>query len=99
MFNIFGSVNSSLSRCFSFVVQAILEGSVTLEMEVKPRYLVPDTNCFIEKLDIIKALIDSTSYTFMVPLIGEDWVPLFLDRRSSGEFDRSSQIYNFQPSF
>ncbi|RXG59097.1 Telomerase-binding protein EST1A [Armadillidium vulgare] len=49
--------------------EALMEGAVTLEMEVKPRYLVPDTNCFIEKLCIIKALIDSARYTFMVPLI------------------------------
>ncbi|XP_063610362.1 telomerase-binding protein EST1A-like [Penaeus indicus] len=50
-------------------LQTLLEGSVTLEMEVRPRFLVPDTNCFIEHLDLIKALVNSTPYTVMVPLV------------------------------
>lgn len=52
-------------------LQTLLEGSVTLEMEVRPRFLVPDTNCFIEHLDLIKALVNSTPYTVMVPLVGK----------------------------
>ncbi|XP_042892814.1 telomerase-binding protein EST1A-like [Penaeus japonicus] len=50
-------------------LQTLLEGSVTLEMEVRPRFLVPDTNCFIEHLDLIKALVNCTPYTVMVPLV------------------------------
>lgn len=50
--------------------QSLLEGSVTLEMEVRPRYLVPDTNCFIEHLDVVQDLAGGP-YTVMVPLVGE----------------------------
>ncbi|KAK3854173.1 hypothetical protein Pcinc_039329, partial [Petrolisthes cinctipes] len=50
-------------------LQSLLEGNVTLEMEVRPRYLVPDTNCFIEHLDVVQALVAAPSYTVMVPLV------------------------------
>lgn len=56
---------------FILFLQTLLEGSVTLEMEVRPRFLVPDTNCFIEHLDLIKALVNCTPYTVMVPLVGK----------------------------
>ncbi|MPC33419.1 Telomerase-binding protein EST1A [Portunus trituberculatus] len=51
-------------------LHSLLEGSVTLEMEVRPRYLVPDTNCFIEHLDVVQDLAGGP-YTVMVPLVGE----------------------------
>ncbi|XP_042227934.1 telomerase-binding protein EST1A-like [Homarus americanus] len=38
-------------------------------MEVRPRYLVPDTNCFIEHLDVVQSLATSAPYTVMVPLV------------------------------
>lgn len=49
-------------------LHSLLEGSVTLEMEVRPRYLVPDTNCFIEHLDVVQDLAGGP-YTVMVPLV------------------------------
>ena len=48
----------------------MVEGAVTLEMEIRPRYLVPDTNCFIEHLSVIIRALDSKKYSIMVPLTG-----------------------------
>ena len=49
----------------------------SIEMEIKPHYLVPDTNCFIDHLDelerIAKTMSASTQrplYSLMVPVIG-----------------------------
>ncbi|XP_020710640.2 telomerase-binding protein EST1A isoform X1 [Athalia rosae] len=56
-------------------VQAILQKStVSVEIEVKPRQLVPDTNCFIDYLPQLQAIARATSgtqpiYTLMVPLV------------------------------
>lgn len=46
------------------------------EMEVRPHDLVPDTNCFIDCLPQIEALLkilphQQHPYIFMVPLVGE----------------------------
>lgn len=37
---------------------------------VQPRYVVPDTNCYIDHLDKIKRIIHSKYYELIVPLIG-----------------------------
>ncbi|KAG7188027.1 hypothetical protein KM043_015773 [Ampulex compressa] len=56
-------------------VQAILQkSSVSVEIEVRPRQLVPDTNCFIDYLPQLQSIIKATSgaqpiYTLMVPLV------------------------------
>ncbi|XP_076065529.1 telomerase-binding protein EST1A-like isoform X2 [Oratosquilla oratoria] len=50
-------------------LQNLLEGAVTVHMEIRPRYLVPDTNCFIEHLHIIQTLVNNSPYTVMVPLV------------------------------
>ncbi|KAG8223917.1 hypothetical protein J437_LFUL003724 [Ladona fulva] len=49
-----------------------------VEVEVRPRLLVPDTNCFIDHLPALRRLISlplsmprTPLYTLMVPLIGE----------------------------
>ena len=54
-----------------YFIKILLDSAVTLEMEVRPRYVIPDTNCFIEHLDIIKVLVTNTPYTVMVPLVGK----------------------------
>ena len=41
-----------------------------LEIEVRPRYLVPDTNCFIDHLPSIRALLQAKRFMLVVPLIG-----------------------------
>ncbi|CAG9865390.1 unnamed protein product [Phyllotreta striolata] len=51
-------------------VKKILSQSVvSVHVEVRPRYLVPDTNCFIDHTDGIRAIAQSHSYTLMVPII------------------------------
>ncbi|XP_015592692.1 telomerase-binding protein EST1A isoform X2 [Cephus cinctus] len=56
-------------------VQAILQkSSVSVEIEVRPRQLVPDTNCFIDYLPQLQLIAKATSgaqpiYTLMVPLV------------------------------
>jgi len=58
---------------FSSPVQAIIRESqnVVVEMEVRPHFLVPDTNCFVDYLHQIKLLAQASSYALRVPLVGE----------------------------
>ncbi len=39
-------------------------------MLIAPRYLVPDTNCFVDMLASIKSLVQRGEFTVAVPLIG-----------------------------
>ncbi|XP_026745637.1 telomerase-binding protein EST1A isoform X2 [Trichoplusia ni] len=53
-------------------MQEILRGgSVGAEVEVRPRLLVPDTNCFIDHLSLLQAIVDAPSqpYTLAVPVV------------------------------
>ncbi|XP_018574342.1 telomerase-binding protein EST1A isoform X2 [Anoplophora glabripennis] len=51
-------------------VKKILSQSVvSVHMEVRPKYLVPDTNCFIDHLDGIRTIAQSHCYTLMVPIV------------------------------
>ncbi|XP_063972078.1 telomerase-binding protein EST1A-like isoform X3 [Diachasmimorpha longicaudata] len=56
-------------------VQAILlKSSVSVEIEVRPRQLVPDTNCFIDYLGQLQSITKATSgaqplFTLMIPLV------------------------------
>ncbi|CAH1977497.1 unnamed protein product [Acanthoscelides obtectus] len=51
-------------------VQKILSQSVvSVHMEIWPKYLVPDTNCFIDHLEGIKVIAQAHCYTLMVPII------------------------------
>ncbi|XP_033208324.1 telomerase-binding protein EST1A isoform X2 [Belonocnema kinseyi] len=56
-------------------VQSILQkSSVSVEIEVRPRQLVPDTNCFIDYLPQLQSIAKAVSgaqpiYTLMVPLV------------------------------
>ncbi|XP_012241985.1 telomerase-binding protein EST1A isoform X2 [Bombus impatiens] len=56
------------------VQQILQKSSVSVEIEVRPRQLVPDTNCFIDYLpqlqNIAKAIAGAQPiYTLMVPLV------------------------------
>lgn len=54
-----------------FVLQEMLGSSwVSVEMEVRPRWLVPDTNCFIDHLALLQAAARPAAYTLAVPLVG-----------------------------
>ncbi|CAE1322979.1 SMG6 [Acanthosepion pharaonis] len=52
-------------------IQAILQEHRTcsVEVEIRPMYLLPDTNCFIDHLSGIQKLVFTTKYTISVPLI------------------------------
>lgn len=57
--------------------QAVLEEAALRGSEVvriMPKYLVPDTNCFVSMLPSIQALVQSGHFTVAVPLIGESAV-------------------------
>ena len=56
------------------VVQTLLEEVAKTEhalRRITPKYLVPDTNCFVDMLDSIKKLISTTQFVVAVPLVGE----------------------------
>ena len=36
-----------------------------------PAYLVPDTNCFVDHLDGLRAIVACQAFTLVVPLIGK----------------------------
>lgn len=48
----------------------------SVEMEIKPHYLVPDTNCFIDCLAELEKIAKAVSsmqrplYSLMVPVVG-----------------------------
>jgi protein SMG6 len=45
---------------------------VALHIEIRPKYLIPDTNCFIDDLELIMAIAKAHPlYQLMIPLVGE----------------------------
>ncbi|MEQ2174601.1 hypothetical protein GOODEAATRI_009467, partial [Goodea atripinnis] len=50
-------------------IQAVLQTGGQLELEVRPLFLVPDTNGFIDHLDGLKNLLQCGTYIIVVPLI------------------------------
>ncbi|TTK47645.1 Telomerase-binding protein EST1A [Bagarius yarrelli] len=50
-------------------IKAVLETGVKMELEIRPFYLVPDTNCFIDHLEGLKKLLACGTYILVVPLI------------------------------
>nr|XP_015816988.2 telomerase-binding protein EST1A isoform X1 [Nothobranchius furzeri] len=50
-------------------IQAVLQTGGQLELEVRPFFLVPDTNGFIDHLEDLKKLLQCGSYIIVVPLI------------------------------
>ncbi|XP_076452752.1 telomerase-binding protein EST1A-like [Babylonia areolata] len=52
-------------------LQTLVEQSCgsRLELEVRPRFLVTDTNCFIDHLPSLRSLLATATYTLVVPLV------------------------------
>lgn len=50
-------------------IQAVLQTGGQLELEVRPSFLVPDTNGFIDHLGGLKKLLQCGTYIIVVPLI------------------------------
>lgn len=40
-----------------------------LELEIRPKFIVPDTNCFIDHLPLIDKLLATNYYIIIVPLL------------------------------
>lgn len=53
------------------VLQAVLQTGGQVELEVRPLFLVPDTNGFIDHLAGLKKLLQCGIYIIVVPLIGK----------------------------
>ena len=55
------------------ICQRLLEQNcaVKLELEVRPRFLVTDTNCFIDHLSSLRSIVAMATYTLVVPLVGQ----------------------------
>ncbi|XP_044271255.1 telomerase-binding protein EST1A isoform X2 [Tribolium madens] len=51
------------------VKKILSQAVVSVHIEVRPKYLVPDTNCFIDHLDPITTITSSHVYTLMVPIV------------------------------
>lgn len=46
--------------------------TVALHIEVRPRYLMPDTNCFVDDLIAINAIANAHPlYQLMIPITGK----------------------------
>lgn len=58
------------NECFC-VFQAVLQTNGQLELEVRPLFLVPDTNGFIDHLGGLKKLLQCGTYIIVIPLIGK----------------------------
>lgn len=67
--------NNDYSTFFSFffLSQDILsQRTVALHIEVNPRYLIPDTNCFVDDLISITAIANAHPlYQLMIPITGK----------------------------
>uniref|UniRef100_A0A8C7XFG0 Telomerase-binding protein EST1A n=1 Tax=Oryzias sinensis TaxID=183150 RepID=A0A8C7XFG0_9TELE len=50
-------------------IQAVLQTGGQLELEIRPLFLVPDTNGFIDHLEGLKKVLHCGSYIIVVPLI------------------------------
>lgn len=60
------------------ISQAASGGRRAVELEVRPIYLLPDTNCYIDWLEGIATLAQrSSNYTVLVPIVGRSSVPSF----------------------
>ena len=42
-----------------------------IELEIRPIFLVPDTNCFIDHLPSLQKLIGDRQFTIVIPLVGK----------------------------
>lgn len=62
------------AHLFSGLLQAVLKDQSQMrqmELEIRPVFLVPDTNGFIDHLNSLKRLLEWRKFILVVPLIGE----------------------------
>lgn len=67
------TIIKSFNDFFLVYSQDILsQSTVALHIEVRPRYLIPDTNCFVDDLISIKAIASAHPlYQLMIPITGK----------------------------
>ncbi len=52
-------------------MESLIEMNVQrrLELEIRPRFIIPDTNCFIDHLNLLNKILSSFHYIVVVPLL------------------------------
>ena len=66
-------VKSPIVYCNLIILQAVIEehsSKPRLVMENYPTYLVPDTNCFVDNQEGLRAIVASRDFIVVVPLVG-----------------------------
>ncbi|KAH6934628.1 hypothetical protein HPB50_026164 [Hyalomma asiaticum] len=71
-------------------VQAVLQEHRSKQaamLEIRPRYLIPDTNCFIDHLPLVQKLVADGHFNVYVPIVAAAAAPVTttLTPRGSGE--------------
>lgn len=63
-----------LTSSLTWPPQSVLTEAKTMpdfKVTITPKYLVPDTNCFVDMLPSIKSLVGTAHYILALPLVGE----------------------------
>lgn len=54
-------------RNFESVIEAHKQRQI--ELEIRPKFIIPDTNCFIDHLNLIDRILNASYYILVVPLL------------------------------
>ncbi|KAL4223249.1 Smg-6 [Mactra antiquata] len=58
-----------------------------IEIEIRPIFLIPDTNCFIDHLPSLKKLIEDRHYTLVIPLVVINELDGLAQGQRSGQYE------------
>lgn len=58
-------------ECLQAAIESSHQDFRRIELEIRPVFLVLDTNCLIDHLRSIQKLLATRKYTFIIPLVGE----------------------------
>ena len=53
-----------------------------IKLEIRPTFLVPDTNGFIDHLDILQKFAESKIFTIVIPIVGKIFHAFYLPNKS-----------------
>ena len=67
--NLKAKVDEKLKRDQHLQTFVDTTSSRRIELEIRPRFLVPDTNCFIDHLNLIDTMLKSNRYIIVIPLL------------------------------
>lgn len=71
-FPAYTDIDSALIHLFFVPCQDIIrQSAVEVEIEVRPHFIVPDTNCFVDHLSQLRVLAGGQTFQLMVPVVGE----------------------------